>query len=351
MTIIRIKKEHFSCLIILICVYLLFRFPESIKAGVIEGLEICFYTIIPSLFPFMVLSSYITKSNVISYFYGFLSPVSRFIFRLPPCTIPAIIMSNIGGFPVGIKMTNDLHSKGQITDNQAMRMCFFCMNGGPAFVITAVGVNMLHSMKAGIIIYVSLVLSSLILGIITSFLGDKNELNIEKKKEMQKPLSCLSASVSDSLNSVFGISAWVVLFSSLICCIGRFNVNNSVYLCIVSVLEVTKGCINITGKMPLSIISAIIGFGGVCVHCQVLSYIKNMSVKYTHFIVSRILNGALSALISYGLFMIFPVETDVFGNAQGITKVDFSVSIPAFLVFISMCVILIFDIDKKRKLC
>ncbi len=351
MTIIRIKKEYFSVLIILICVYLLFRFPESIKAGVTDGLEICFYTIIPSLFPFMVLSSYITKSNVISYFHKCLSPISGFVFRLPPCTIPAIIMSNIGGFPVGIKMTNDLYSKGQITKNQAMRMCFFCMNGGPAFVITAVGVNMLHSMKAGVIIYASLVLSSLILGVVTSFLGDKNELNMEMKKEMQEPVSCLSASVSDSLNSVLCICAWVVLFSSVICCISRFNISNNVYLCIVSFLEVTKGCISISGIMPLSIIAGVIGFGGICVHCQVLSYIRNMDVKYAHFIVSRVLSGAISALISYGLFMIFPVETDVFGNTQGITKVDFSVSIPAFLVFISMCVILIFDIDKKRKIC
>ncbi len=350
MTVIRIKKEYFSVFIILICVYLLFRFPESVKSGVTEGLEICFYTIIPSLFPFMVLSSYITKSNLISYFDKWLSPISRFIFKLPSCTIPAIAMLNIGGFPVGIKMVYDLYLRNQITKNQAMRMCFFCMNGGPAFVITAVGVNMLGSMKAGIIIYLSLVLSSLILGIITSFLGDENEKNAEIKRDVAAPISCLSASVSDSLNSVLSICAWVVLFSSIACCINRFNVNDSVYLCIISLLEVTKGCVNLAGKTSLSIIAGIIGFGGICVHCQVISYIKNMGVKYTHFLVSRILSGALSALISYGLFMLFPVDTDVFGNAQSITKFDFSVSIPAFLVFISMCVIFIFDIDKKREI-
>ncbi len=351
MTVIRLKKEYFSLLIIACCIYLLFKFPESVKIGVTDGLAICFYTIIPSLFPFMILSCYITKSNIISYFGKFLTPISRVIFRQPVHSISAIIMSNIGGFPVGIKMVNELYSRGQITKNQAHRLCVFCINGGPAFVITAVGVNMLKSMRAGVIIYVSLVLSSLILGIMSSFLGDKNEVIDNQKAEIQQPLSCLSASVSDSLQSVLGICAWVTLFSGISNCISSLKLNENVYLFLISVLEVTTGCVNIAGKMHLSVMAGIIGFGGICVHCQVLSYIKSIGMKYTHFLVSRILGGALSALISYLLFMAFPVETDVFVNLGSVASADFSVSVPAFFVFILMCIIMIFDIDKKKKIC
>ena len=48
------------------------------------------------------------------------------------------------------------------------------MNGGPAFVITTVGISMLGNIKAGIIIYVSLCASSFLSGIISSFIADKN---------------------------------------------------------------------------------------------------------------------------------------------------------------------------------
>ena len=49
--------------------------------------------------------------------------------------------------------------------------------------------------------------------------------------------------------------------------------------------------------------------------------------------------------------MFFPVETDVFSNFDKVTAYSFSVSLPAFFVVIIMCIIMIFDIDRKKKVC
>ncbi len=350
MAVLKIKREYFSVIAIFLCIYFMFRFPLSVKEGVTQGLSICFYTIIPSLFPFMTLSTYIIKSNVFYWAYKFLTPVAKLLFRQNSCCVPVIIMSMIGGFPLGIKMTNELYSREQITKKQAQRLCLFCMNAGPAFVVTAVGVNMLNSTKAGVIIYASLCISSLFLGIVSRFLGDKNEESIKIKSQIQMPLSTLSASVSDALQSILGICAWVVIFSSITACIKTLNLNENLYVFLTSVSEVTKGCALISGKMSLPIISGVIGFGGICVHCQVLGYIRHMELKYSHFLVSRILNGALAALITHLLLLIFPVETDVFAAGSQISAVTFSVSTPAFFVFIGMCIIMIFDIDRKKKI-
>lgn len=349
MVILKLKREYFSIIIVVLCLYLMFQYPMAVKDGVTEGLSICFYTIIPSLFPFMTLSAYITKSNILSPVYRIFSFPAKILFRQPPCSAPVIIMSMIGGFPVGIKMINDLYIREQITKEQAQRLCLFCMNGGPAFIITAVGVNMLNSSKAGIIIYISLCLSSLISGIIFSFTGKKNEKELKQTEQIQLPLSSLSASVSDSLQSVLNICAWVILFSSVTNCIRTLKFNETIYIIATSVLEVTKGCTLSTGKMPLPIITGIIGFGGLCVHCQVSGFLKNMKVKYSYFFSGRIFNCVLSALISYVLFLIFPVETDVFSNSDKITAFSFSVSAPAIFIFILMCIIMIFDIDRKKK--
>ncbi len=330
----------------LIC---MFKIPYAVTDGVTSGLQICFYVILPSLFPFMVLSNYIIKSNIFSFAYKFFSPISRTLFRQPPVSVPIIIMSMIGGFPVGIKMISNLESSGKITKNQAWRLCLFCMNGGPAFVITAVGVNMLNSSRAGIIMYISLCISSLILGFITSFLGDKNELKKDCKIEMQSPVSSLSGAVSDSLQSVLGICAWVVIFSAITSCIKIFVENESLYTSLSAFFEVTNGCVLLAGKMPIPIITLIIGFGGICVHCQVVQNIRDCGLKYSHFLVCRILNGAIASFISYLLLLVFPVDVNVFASADSMTFNAFSVSLPAFCTFAIMCIIMIFDIDKKRK--
>ncbi len=338
MTVIRLKKEYFSLFAVGICIFLLFRYPESIRSGVMEGLSICFYTIIPSLFPFMALVNYITRSNILS-------------FKRVPITIPTFIISMVGGFPIGIKMVNDLFLRGQISKKQAYKMCLFCMNGGPAFVITAVGMNMLGSQKAGVIIYLSIVISSLIFAGFSMFFGGENEKNENVKAEIPKPIFSISASISDALQGILGICGHIAIFSSITSCINGFPLNENVKLVINSLLEVTKGCVLLSPKMNLSLLAFLIGFGGICVHFQVLSYLKKVGMKYYIFLLSRIGCGVLSGGICYLLLQIFPVEIDVFGGENKVFATSFSISAPAFFVFIFMCIIMIFDIDRKRKVC
>lgn len=347
MVVVKFKKNIVKAFLVLLSLVFMFKMPYAVSSGVTDGLRICFYVIMPSLFPFMVLSTYIIKSNIFGFTYKFLSPVSRVLFRQPACSLPVIIMSMIGGFPVGIKMVSNLVNEKLITKKQAQRLCIFCMNGGPAFVITAVGVNMFGSFRAGVIIFVSLCLSSLIMGIFTRFLGEKNEL--QEHYGSQSTLSSLSSAVSDALQSVLGICAWVVIFSAITNCIKIYIKNESVFMAISSLLEVTNGCVMLTGKMPIPVITAAIGFGGICVHCQVLTNLKDCGMKYSHFFVCRVMNGAIASVISYLLLLIFPVHTDVFASIENMTISAFSVSLPAFFTFAIMCIIMILDIDRKRK--
>ena len=347
MVVVKLKKSFFQIAGVLLCLVFMFKLPYAVTSGVTEGLQICFYVILPSLFPFMVLSTYIIKSNVFAFSYKFLAPISRILLRQPACAVPVIIMSMIGGFPVGIKMVNNLLNDGAITQNQAQRLCLFCMNGGPAFIITAVGINMLGSTRAGVIMFVSLCISSLILGVFTRFLGDKNELR--QRQEIQSTLSSLSSAVSDALQSVLGICAWVVIFSAITSCLNVCIKNESIFTAVSSFLEVTKGCVTLAGKMPIPVITAMIAFGGICVHCQVMANLKNCGLKYSHFLVCRVLNGAIASFISYLLLLAFPVDVNVFASVENVTFTTFSVSLPAFCTFAVMCIIMIFDIDRKKK--
>ena len=153
MATIKLGQNILPITAVIISMICIFKMPDAVTQGVTDGLKICFNVILPSLFPFMVLSAYIVKSEALSFFYKLFYPLTRFVLHQPLCTVPVVIMGLVGGFPVGAKMTFLLLEKGQITKNQAQRLCMFCVNGGPAFVITAVGVNMLASNKAGIIIF------------------------------------------------------------------------------------------------------------------------------------------------------------------------------------------------------
>lgn len=349
MVTVKIRKNILPILGIALSLFCIFKMPDTVTEGVTEGLQICFNVILPSLFPFMVLSSYIIKSNALSFIYKIFQPLTKFVLRQPLCTAPVVIMGLVGGFPVGAKMTNLLLENGQITKNQAKRLCMFCVNGGPAFIITAVGVKMLGSAKAGVIIFASLCIASLILGFATSFFDDKTMVEIKQSSSAQSPVSALSAAVTDGVQSILGICAWVVLFSGLTQCIKGLGLKDTAYCGIASVLEVTKGCALISGKMGLPVLAAAIGFGGFCVHCQIFSYIKSTGLKYSHFFVGRVLCAALSAVICHILLMIFPVEITTAAINTNISSATFSASLPAFISLTIMCIVMIFDIDTRKK--
>lgn len=350
MKIIKIKKEYFTPIPLFFCICLIFMFPDAVKSGITKGLEICFYTIIPSLFPFAVLTSYMQRANVFLPLHRLLSPLSRVIFRQPPSALPVIILSLTAGFPIGIKMVEGLLLKGEITEHQAKRLCFFCMNPGPGFVITAVGANLMHSTEAGVIMYASLCLSGLIIGFFTRFYDDKKPLPKNKIYDSYANAS-IYASVTDGLQTVLTICAWVVLFSAFSESLAQIIKNESAVMIITCLSEVTKGCTLLSGRVGLPIICALMGFGGLCVHCQVLSSLKGCGMKYPIFLLSRLLNGVLSGMITQLLLLIFPVKTEVFANSSGVCAPSFSLSPTSFIIFMLMCIIMIFEVDRKKKIC
>ncbi len=344
---VKLNRNIIPLLAVTISLFLIFYMPSAVTSGVTEGLKICLSVILPSLFPFMVLSSYIIKSQALCGLYKLLSPISKYVFRLPENAIPVIIMGLIGGFPVGAKMTALLLERGEITKNQATRLCLFAVNGGPAFIITAVGVNMLGNIKAGVVIFISICISYIILGFATSFFSDKEDPVVPKTIEATSPMLALSSSVSDGIQGIISICAWVILFSGLSGCISALPLSNEIFSVLISLLEVTKGCSFIANDVSLPIITAIISFGGFCVHCQIYGFIRSVGVKYRIFFVVRVLCSALSSIICHLILKIFPIYTAT--AVTNVTVAPFSISIPAFIALITLCIVMIFDIDSKKK--
>lgn len=346
---IKLKKNFLPLFFVLLCAFCIFKMPYAVTGGITDGLKICFYTVLPSLFPFTVLSSYISRTDALLPVYRFLSPVTKYVFRQPPAAAPVIVMSLIGGFPIGAKMTAELYCDGRLTENQAQRLNMFCMNAGPAFTVTAVGVSMLSSRRAGAVIFASLCASSLIIGFLTSFLDDKSGFTEYKSRGVMNPLSALSASVTDAVNTMLSICAWIIMFSAVTGCFEASCADSGLLLAVCSLTEVTDGCRRACGVLPLPAITAIIGFGGLCVHCQVYQFIAKTGIKYRLFFAFRAINAAVAALISHILFTLFPVEVSTL-SAPAFDTAPFSASLPAFLALASMCVIMIFDVDTKKKL-
>lgn len=337
---------------IIICAAGLIIFPKETAEGIKNGLILLGDNIIPSLFPFMVLSSFVSSSSVIELLAKLLEKPSRKIFRMSGNGSIAVLLGLMGGYPIGAKCTAEFFTNGRLTENEANRLFFWCINPGPAFVITAVGNFMLSDFKAGILLYVSNILSAVSIGFCTRFFCDgKKTVTYSLKNTNKKDI--FVNSVSTGSEAMLGICGWVLTFSAIggLCNSAIHNENLNIF--INTILEVTTGCTYaVNHGLPLPLISAILGFGGFAVFFQVRNYMDTCHVSMKTFLCIRLLNSALSAFFCSRLIKLFPQSISVFSQITvANTLFPLSHSIIGSLILIIMCIVFIFEVDNKRKMC
>ncbi len=294
--------------------FMLLRFPETAAQGISDGIDISLGTLIPTLYPFMVLSTLIVELRIFNRIPGSLNRITSFIFALDGKCLGTVILSMIGGLPLGCKMTSEMYEKGAISRSQGRRMLLFCYCCGPAFALSSVGLYMLGSKKAGAIIYASIILSALTVGILSRFFEEEDNVYLKVKDSETDGgfSSALVRSVSKGSSAMLSVCGWVILFSSVGRLIEILPLDSSVSFFLGCILEVTNGAYTASGNLPLPIIAGIIGFGGLCGHCQVMPYVLKLRLRYKFFLTSRIICGALSVIFCKTLLYFFPVSYEVF---------------------------------------
>ncbi len=350
------KPQFLKWLPLLLCCAvccILFSEPEVCARGVREALGICGNTVLPSLFPFMVISGFLVHSGMLSAFARAATPVTSRLFRLPGVSAGTVFMSLIGGFPVGIKMIVQLLETEQLTMHQAKRMCLFCVNAGPAFVISAVGTTVLGSTRAGVLLYASVSLAALLLGVVLRFCAEPQPIPVKKIYAVifANPATALSDAVRESVYSMLQICAWVLLFGALGAYLNTLSLPPAVTVFLNSVLEVTAGVHTAAGKVSLPMLACILAFSGLSVHCQLLGDLKRCGVRYGAFLLARLAAAGISFGICTLLLQVFPCEISVFSANGTVVPAAYSVSAPSFLALMLMSILLILEVEPRQKVC
>lgn len=348
----------FTALVFLVA-FTLLRFPDITAQGVKSGMEICFSSVVPSLYPFMIVSILIAKTPLCTKIAKPFSRLTKLLFKQPACAAGIIIMANIGGYPVGAQMIKQLYESKKISANEGKRLLLFCINPGPAFVLSFIGSALLSSLKAGLIIYISALLSCLILGFLTRFLPEdalKESTAVVASKKAQEQngslIACFVESVKEATFCMLGVCSWVTVFSTVSALIGILPISESSKSFLSCILEVTNGCASCIGVLPAAILAGVIGWGGLCVHFQIMPSVCALGLKLKYFFAARILNAAIATVICDCLFKLFPSAVATF--ASGDTNLSASsAGVPVSIGMFCMCVLLLlgdnFVFGTKKK--
>ncbi len=278
-------------------------YPNHMNRAVVNGLHLAAYTIIPSLFPLMVLSDFITSSNIFQN--SFLSKAISKLFGLPPSCASAFVLGNLCGFPIGAKTINNQYLSGIIKKEDAERALGLVSNPSPAFVISGVGCGMLGSVKHGIALYFTLFFSTVIIGL----LNRAKQLKSINKCETPEQNFVLSESILKSANSCVYLGAVIIFFSYIIGLIEIFAKSELIATLASIFLEMSNAtksaCMTFgNSRFLLPILAFSLAFSGFSVHMQTSAMIDK-SLGMRCYYVEKIEEGLISMMIALALCALF----------------------------------------------
>ena len=214
-------REALLCAALLCATLALLLFPQESMAAVREGLQLCYNVIIPSLFPFFVLSSLVVDLGLARYLGRALEGVMRPLFRVSGACASALALGFIGGYPVGAKTAIGLYEKGMCSKTEAERLLAFCNNSGPAFILGVVGAGVFASSKVGVLLCLAHAAASVCIGVLFRFYGRREEPARREACsrphfQAQRLTTAFTGAVKSSFLSTLNICAFVVFFTVVI---------------------------------------------------------------------------------------------------------------------------------------
>lgn len=355
--------------VIFLCVSILV-FSSASSNGVTKGLIFSSEILIPSLFPFMVLSEFIVKSSLAKKLGKFIEPVTQLLFRLPGCAGPTIFLSLVGGYPAGAQGVKALTEQNQISQKQSRLMMRFCVGAGPAFVISTVGTRFLGSTQIGIILFISQIISAILIGFVSGRfqkIPAKKELAGSTKKRQGSVLDVSTALVEScysSTVSMINLCSFVIIFSAFIsiideCGIIQFVSNLLVHLGVPQnisstilpiLLEVTGGCADgAKAGIPAEIMAYAINFTGFCVQFQIGATLRNFSFSKIEFTFYRFLHGLLAAIFTHVGLIFFPQVRSTISTVSSNLGYGFSSHTEGSISLILLCICFLASLSYSKK--
>lgn len=296
---------------IVIYTILLVIFVKDVSAAVLNSLKVCIETIIPSLYAFMIISEFIISSNLYKILSKPFSLISRYVFRIPEQFFSIFLIGSIGGYPIGAKLLTGMYKENKIDKETAEHMINYCYLAGPAFICSIAGIKIFSSLKAGIIIFTSIICANILIAFIS---GMKRSIPPKSKYSIKLELSFskLIQSIYDGAKGMFSICTIIIFFSSFICIAEKtgiisfaaklisdytnLNYINSI-AAVKSFIEISNITLLETNNYNLIPLAAsLLSFGGLCVLMQIEGITAN-KILIKHFYLYRIMSMFLSYLL------------------------------------------------------
>lgn len=352
---------------------LLVRWPGQAAQGASTALQQCVTTVIPSLFPFLVLSSLAISLGAGEGLGRRLSPLLSRLFGISGQGVTPLLLGLVGGYPVGARAAADLRRSGRCSREEGERLLVFCNNCGPAFLLSTAGAQVLGSTAAGWLLWAGHLLGALVIGMVWPGRRQFDGSQPSHASEHPSFAAAFTAAVTAGGESVLRLSAFVVFFGTAVrlltvsgllalltapleLFLSPLGLKTADILPLLSgSLEMTQGILALSGRQPtpgtLALAAFLLGWGGLSVHCQTRSVLRDTDLRMGGYLLAKLCHGILAGIFTWLLARLLPLPgpvVAVFSPLSG-TPLPTLPEAGASLIWLVLAAICLLAIKKGGK--
>ena len=342
-------SDMFKAIAICLFAVLTLIFPKETATSAVGSIDVCINSIIPSMFAFMVITSYIQSSGLYRVIFRPVLPLLKHIIRADDSILSIFLLSLIGGYPVGIKLLKECIAQNNnfpAINKSCSTAATFCYCISPSFAVIMIGNGVFGSTETGAVVYTANILANITAAvIITRFIDLRSGT---------RPEPTFAGSITGAVNSasgaLFTICTVIMAFNIALTCIletlGIFGI--SVPPIIAGVFEISNMLKTENPSLSLiPVVSAVASFGGICVMLQCTA-IGGKMLRLKSFIAVRVLCALLSGIYTMLILRFTDISVNV-STASRYYSYDFSANKIIVPVLTAMCIIIFYRSDKIFK--
>ncbi len=291
------RKSRLTVIFPLLGMLLLILDTKTALSGAAEGISLCLQTVIPSLFPFFILSSMVT-AGLSGLQLRFLAPLGR-LMRMPAGCEALWLVGLIGGYPVGARSIAEENRNDHLSNENSCRMLAFCSNAGPAFIF-GIGDRLFSNPLTCWLVWAIHIVSSVLVAVLTPG-GDNQPPDYGENASLS-----IADAIHCAIKTMALVCGWVLIFRVTIAFCQRWflwALPNWASILILGMLELTNGSCALYAieeeSLRFVFFILFLGFGGICVAMQTFSICKGLGTgmylpgKLTQSLISGLLAGML----------------------------------------------------------
>lgn len=272
------------------------RFPRPCVNAASNGLNLWFHQMIPTLFPFMILTGVMIQMDLTASYVGFLKPALFPAFRISDCGIYAILVGFLCGFPMGAVVISSLYQKNKISKQEAQYLLCFCNNIGPVYylgyALPVLGI------QSSFWYLIGMYGIPLLYGIVLRYTIYKNKI-----KEFKKPsadvmnvsttfLCALDETITSSMEKMMKLGAYMILFQVIASIFTRCLSGQSLAIS-TGLLEINGG-IKMLASYPKVYPLTLMVFGGFCCLLQTKTVLSQTDLSLEKYFLHKVILTAVS---------------------------------------------------------